>query len=71
MMPNTQDDPAMGQHPTTDAAKLAGIVDQTRADVGDKDAEAIEHVLRQRLEQVGIELSDADIRDTAQKIAAG
>ena len=71
MSENTQDEPTMSQHETTDAARLAGVVDQTRADVGGKDADAVEHVLRQRLEQTGIDLPDSDIHDIAERLASG
>ncbi|WOQ70036.1 hypothetical protein RYJ27_02065 [Microbacterium limosum] len=71
MSENTQDEPSMAQHDTTDAARLAGVVDQTRADVGGKDADAVEHVLRERLAQTGIELPDADVHDIAGRLSRG
>ncbi|MDX2376071.1 hypothetical protein M4I32_04570 [Microbacterium sp. LRZ72] len=69
--PGEQTEPAMDTHPTDDTARLAGIVEQTRADVGHKDAEAIEQVLRERMGQVGVTAPDAEVRSIAEKLATG
>jgi hypothetical protein len=54
-----QDAPALDQNPAGDEDRIAGIVAQTRADVGDRDLERIADVLRQRFEDSGLDV-DAD-----------
>lgn len=71
MTENTQDEPTMDQHAATDETKADGIVDQTRADLAGRDAEAVEHVLRQRFAQAGIDLPGDDIARRARQIAQG
>jgi hypothetical protein len=63
--------PAMAQNNATQVEKVSGIVVQTRSDVGDQPQERIEEVLRQRLEQSGIDLPDAEIAELARQISGG
>ena len=63
--------PAMAQNNASQVEKVSGIVVQTRSDVGDQSEEQIQHVLKQRLEQSGIDLPDADIAELAHQISGG
>ena len=67
--PDEQSEPAMDTHPTDDGARIAGVVAQTRADVGDAPRERIEDVLRQRFRDIGLELGDDRIRALAAEVA--
>lgn len=67
--PDEQSEPAMDTHPTDDAARIAGVVAQTRLDVGDAPQERIEDVLRQRFADVGLDLGDDRIRALAAEVA--
>ncbi|MFJ6653736.1 hypothetical protein ACIQLJ_13180 [Microbacterium sp. NPDC091313] len=67
---NTQDAPAMDMHDTTDEERIAGIVAQTRADVGDASEERIAAVLRQRFADIGLEVGDDRVRALAAEVAA-
>lgn len=57
--PATQDEPALDQNDASNEDKIAGIVAQTRADVGDQDVTRIADVLAQRFDETGVEI-DAD-----------
>lgn len=63
--------PAMAQNNASDVDKVAGIVAQTRQDVGTQPLEEIAHVLRQRLTQSGIELPENDIEELARQVSVG
>lgn len=63
--------PAMAQNNASDIDKVAGIVAQTRQDVGTQPLEQIAHVLRQRLTQSGIELPENDIEELARQVSVG
>ena len=67
--PDEQSEPAMDTHPTDDEARIAGVVVQTRADVGDKSQERIADVLRQRFADVGLDLGDDRIRALEAEVA--
>ena len=66
--PGEQDGPAMDTHPTDDEARIAGVVVQTRADVGDKSPERIADVLRQRFRDIGLDLGDDRITALAAEV---
>lgn len=68
---DTQDEPRLDQNETSETDKIAGIVVQTRADVGTESEERIRDVLAQRLSDAGLSLSDADIDDLAHQVAHG
>lgn len=63
--------PIMDQHPASDVDKIAGIVAQTRSDVGTEPVERIAEVLRQRFSDSGLEVSDDEVADLAQQVATG
>ena len=63
--------PAMSQNDATDLEKVDGIAAQTRADVGTESLERIEEVLRQRLDQSGIDLSDDEVQELARQVSTG
>lgn len=63
--------PAMDQNNASDLDKVAGIVAQTRQDIGTEPLERIQEVLQQRFDQSGIELSENDVRELAQQVSTG
>lgn len=63
--------PAMAQNNASDLEKVTGIVVQTRADVGTEPVDRIAEVLRQRLEQAGVDVPDADIHELARQVSTG
>ncbi|GAA2010494.1 hypothetical protein [Microbacterium ulmi] len=63
--------PIMDQHSASDVDKIAGIVVQTRADVGTEPVERIAEVLGQRLRDAGLDLDDGEIADLARQVATG
>lgn len=63
--------PAMSQNNASDVDKVAGIVAQTRSDVGTEPLERIAEVLRQRLSQSGVDLPDHDIEELARQVYTG
>lgn len=63
--------PAMAQNNASDVDKVAGIVVQTRSDVGGEPMERIAEVLRQRLTQAGVELPEHDIEELARQVSTG
>lgn len=67
--PGTQNEPAMDMHTTTDEDRIAGIVAQTRSDVGDASHERIADVLRQRFSDVGLDVGDDRVRALAAEVA--
>lgn len=69
--PGEQSAPAMDTHETDDEARIAGVVVQTRADVGDASEERIADVLRQRFADVGLDLGDDRIRALAAEVSGG
>jgi len=68
--PGEQSEPRMDTHSTDDEARIAGVVVQTRADVGGKSDERVADVLRQRFADIGLELGDDRIRALAAEINA-
>lgn len=66
--PGEQNEPLLAQNTTTDAERLAGIVEQTRADLGGEDLEKIIAVLKQRLADAAIPLSDEGVSALADKV---
>ncbi|WP_125132880.1 hypothetical protein [Microbacterium sp. 10M-3C3] len=68
--PGTQDAPAMDMHDATDEDRIAGIVAQTRADVGDASEERVADVLRQRFRDIGLDVDDDRVRALAAEIVA-
>lgn len=63
--------PAMSQNDASAIDKVAGIVAQTRQDIGTESEDEIARVLAQRLEQSGIPLPEADVRELARQVSAG
>ena len=63
--------PAMAQNNASEVDKVAGIVAQTRNDLAATEPERVPDVLRQRLEQSGIDLPDAEIDELARQITTG
>ncbi|MFF2052826.1 hypothetical protein ACFVU2_14585 [Leifsonia sp. NPDC058194] len=68
----TQDEPVMdGSNEAGTAEKVAGIVEQIRADMQLRPREDSEKVLRQRLEDAGLHLDDAEISRIAAEVQSG
>jgi hypothetical protein len=63
--------PAMSQNDAPAVDKVAGIVAQTRADVGTESLERIAEVLGQRLSQSGVELPESDVHELARQVHTG
>ena len=63
--------PAMSQNNASDIEKISGIVVQTRDDIAATQPERVYDVLKQRLEQSGIDLPDSDIQELARQITTG
>lgn len=63
-----QDAPAEDTHETTDEDRLQGIIVQTQADMGDASADRLAEVLRQRVQEVGLDVGDDRIRALAAEI---
>jgi len=63
--------PAMAQNNASEIDKVAGIVAQTRNDLAATEPERVPQVLRERLEQSGIDLPDAEIDELARQITTG
>jgi hypothetical protein len=61
-----QSGPAMDMNDTSTSEKIDGIVAQTRADHAADGPERIAEVLRQRLSQAGIDLTDDEITELSQ-----
>ncbi|MET0812811.1 MAG: hypothetical protein ABWY03_07135 [Microbacterium sp.] len=59
--------PAMSQNNATDAAKIDGIIGQTRQD-GHQDHDAVVHVLRQRFEQSGVAVPEDRLDELADRV---
>ncbi|MCR2764543.1 hypothetical protein NQ152_13610 [Microbacterium sp. zg.B48] len=56
----TQDEPVLAQNQASRQEKIDGLVAQTRVDLGGESDERYSEVLRQRLEDAGIEMTDED-----------
>jgi hypothetical protein len=63
--------PGMAQNDAPPIDKVAGIVVQTRADVGTEPLDRIAQVLRQRFDQAGFDLTDTDIEELARQVSTG
>ena len=67
-----QNDPIQeGSDDATNAAKVAGIVQQVRSDVGMGHVDDARNVLLERLSQAGAVVDDAELDDLVRQISAG
>jgi hypothetical protein len=66
-----QDEPVLPQNDASVEDKLAGIAAQTRVDLGDESHERYQQVIRQRLNDTGIELTDDQVSDLARRSSGG
>lgn len=62
--------PTMSHDPAT-LDTVSGVVAQTRQDTGTAPRERIVDVLRDRLQQAGVELDDAEIEELARQVSTG
>ncbi|MDR6973203.1 hypothetical protein [Leifsonia shinshuensis] len=68
----SQDEPIMqGATDASDQSKVAGIVEQVRADMQLRGSEDSERLLKQRLSETGIELPQEEISRLVQEIQNG
>ncbi|WP_431220402.1 hypothetical protein [Leifsonia xyli] len=68
----TQDEPVMhGSTEASDESKVAGIVEQVRADIQLRRQEDAEQLLRQRFGEAGLQVSDAEISRHVENIQNG
>lgn len=68
MTEETQDEPVLDQHETTEAERREGLVAQMRADLSAESPAVIEQALRHRLADIGMTLDDAEIARLAAEI---
>jgi hypothetical protein len=66
-----QDEPVLAQNNATTQEKLDGIAAQTRVDLGNESHERYEEVLRQRLSDSEIQLTDQEVSDLARRSSGG
>ena len=66
-----QDEPVLEQNNATTQEKLDGIAAQTRVDLGEESHDRYEEVLRQRLNDSDIQLTDEDVSKLARRSAGG
>lgn len=66
-----QSEPLLEQNIASLEEKLEGIAAQTRVDLGDESEERYEQVLRQRLTDAGIPLTDDDVSDLVRRSSPG
>lgn len=69
MSDQTQDEPALAQNAATDVERLAGVLDQVRADMRGQDAATVERDLRDRLRDTGIVVEEDVVRQLVAEIA--
>lgn len=67
----TQDEPVLEQNNATTSDKLDGIAAQTRMDLGDESHDRYQEVLRQRLSDAEISLTDDEVSALARRSASG
>lgn len=63
--------PAMSQNNADDVDKAAGIVAQTRQDVAHLGHDRVVEVLRQRLDQSGVDVPDDEVEELARQVLEG
>jgi len=66
-----QSEPVLEQNNASIDEKLDGIAAQTRVDLGDESQERYEEVLRQRLTDADIQLTDGEVSDLARRASPG
>ncbi|MET3566316.1 MULTISPECIES: hypothetical protein [Microbacteriaceae] len=68
----TQDEPIMqGSTDATDESKVAGIVEQVRADMQLRGSEDSERLLKQRLDEAGIQLPQEEVSRLVHEVQNG
>lgn len=67
---DTQDLPAMSQNNATAQEKIDGIVLQSRQDVAAGTQESVEEMLRGRLDDAGLDVSDELVAELAERVRA-
>ena len=64
-----QDEPALAQNTASDQDRLDGLVAQLHADLAGEDVATVERAVRHRLDDIGLELDEAQIRDLIARIS--
>ncbi len=67
---DTQDLPAMSQNNATAEEKIAGIIVQARQEVAAGTREPVEDMMRERLSQAGLDVSDELVAELAERVRA-
>ena len=62
-------EPVLDQNPASDGDKIAGVVAQTRVDVGGEPISRIVEVLRQRFTDAGLVVDDEQVAQLAEQVA--
>ena len=65
-----QSRPAMSENNASASEKLDGLVEQMRADLAGEPIATVEHAVRGRVAQAGLDVSDADIAALSRRIAS-
>jgi len=63
--------PTMSRDDPATLESITGVVAQTRQDSGTEPRERIVELLRERLQQAGVELADADLDELADQVSTG
>jgi len=63
--------PTMSRDDPATLESITGVVAQTRQDSGTEPRERIVELLRERLQQAGVELADADLEELADQVSTG
>ncbi|MDD7928942.1 hypothetical protein [Microbacterium thalli] len=66
-----QDGPALAMHTTDDGERLDGLKAQLRADLTGQSPAVVEKGVRQRLDQVGLHLDDAEVARIIDDLTTG
>lgn len=66
-----QNEPVLKQNAASTEDKLEGIAAQTRVDLGDESHDRYEEVIRQRLSDAGIQITDDEVSSLARRAAPG
>ena len=64
-----QDEPALAQNTASDQDRLDGLVAQLHADLAGEDPATVERAVRHRLDDIGLGLDEAKIRDLIARIS--
>jgi len=67
----TQDEPRLDIHETSEQERLDGLVAQLRADVTGESPAVVEQAVRRRFEETGVAADESRIRELIAELVAG